>query len=980
MNTMRRFRFFRKYFVSAVLCLGIAVFLYGVQPAIAAVGTSTTTDPEYKPNTFLVEYSSQSQLSVGSLGGFSTTAEERAVVTSGSSTFVEMELPTDVISNTTTDEIIQSLLEIPGVVSVQQSLVRHATVTPDDTLFDSQWHLGSADEGGITAAAGWDISQGSEDVVIAVIDTGVDTDHVDLADNMWVNSGEIADNGIDDDGNGYIDDVNGYDFVDEDGDPNPAPDGLNNDSYAGKDTGVTHGTHVAGILGAVGNNGTGVSGVSWNVSIMGIRVLDDEGAGSDGDIAAGIQYAADNGADIIHMSLGGYGSTNALQAGVNYALDRDKIIVAAAGNDGVNINQNPFYPACYSTVIGVSSTGQSNAASTFSNKGSDCVNVAAPGESIYSTLYSDDPTYNFTTDYGTMSGTSMAAPVVSGLVGLLLEHEPTLTTAQVTDILELTADDIGLSEGYGTGRVNAQAALSGVSLANNPTTPTIKSYKNSKKKKRYSQAKRSSDTRPYFEWSAASDDDGIEGYYVYFGKNKNANPKTAGAFQTQRTFQPTKKRAKKFGGNEESYYLRVLAVDTEGNLSNSAASFQYLLDTVVKKPKGVTLTRVKKGMKVEWKKVKGEHVKKYHVIRRAIKGSSISAKQNTKTFTRIAAVKSKKLSYIDRSVKAGTEYKYRVRAVDDFGNRNESKTKKKRFVPQESAVLAAGSGSSQVRVYDAQSDVYEYTWSAYPEGTVSGVEIGVGDVDGDTRSEIVTIPADGAPQVKVFEGNGTERASFMAYDNSVTGARIAVGDVHKIGADEIVTLPSAGLPEVKIFTEKGTLLRSFIASEVGAAGGYIAVGNWSGSSRNEIFLSSPVSGNVYVYDRFGTLIDVFAHGESADTRVRISTIDVKHSSKDDVLVVPRSGKVSVQRFGNRGGKAQQIQAAFYGFVQIYEGGGTVASGELSKKSAKKIIVGSNGDRQATVQIFSAGGTVLEKTIFPFGGYTGPVVVGSGWFK
>lgn len=553
-------------------------------------------------------------------------------------------------------------------IEIEPNYVRRATAMPNDTRYSSQWHH-NTDAGGVRSETAWNTQTGSEDVVVAVIDSGVDTDHEDLADNMWLNPGETPGNGIDDDNNGFVDDVYGYDFVDNDPDPNPAPDGVDNDDYAGADTSVEHGTHVAGIIGATGNNAAGVAGVSWDVSIMAIRVLNDEGSGSDSDIVGGIEYAAENGADIINLSLGGYGESSILQDAIEAAANEGVLVIAAAGNDAVSIDSNAFYPACYDNyVTAVSSTGATGLASSFSNfaNGDDCVvDIAGPGELIYSTLYSDDAEFGFTTDYGYMTGTSMATPVVSGVAALLKAQDSSLDRVSMNNLLQDNARDIGIARKYGTGLVNAAASIAAIPTAHFPTAPTsITAYKNSSLSMRFAIGERARNTSPFFSWSGASDIEGIVGYYVYFGKNKNADPEKDGNFQTASRYQSSGVK-----GNGVKYYLRVKTKDTDDNVSTEIASFTYIVDTQLPKPKKLKLVNTEKGVKVQWKKLKGHNIKRYVILRANKKGS----------FRKIKTVGKKKQVYIDKTVKEGRVYRYRVRAIDDVGNKKMSKKKTIRF-------------------------------------------------------------------------------------------------------------------------------------------------------------------------------------------------------------------------------------------------------------------------------------------------------------
>ena len=264
-------------------------------------------------------------------------------------------------------------------------------------------------------------------IVIAVLDTGVDINHIDLDRNIWVNTGEIAGDGIDNDGNGYIDDVNGWDMNENDN----VPDDVDG-----------HGTHVAGTI-AAENNRLGTTGVAFNAKIMPVKVLGDDGSGSYDDVVEGIYYAVRNGADIINMSLGGgYYMYPPLAAAIKYASQQGVVVVMAAGNSG---GDSPEVPASYASEhgIAVGSVGADGEQSEFSNRAGGATDyegdgtrrplyVTAPGENIYSTLPN-----NYV---GALSGTSMATPHVSAAVALLLEAHPGLTPKMIRILLANTAN------------------------------------------------------------------------------------------------------------------------------------------------------------------------------------------------------------------------------------------------------------------------------------------------------------------------------------------------------------------------------------------------------------------------------------------------------------------------------------------------------------------------------------------------------------
>jgi subtilisin family serine protease len=253
---------------------------------------------------------------------------------------------------------------------------------PDDPLFTQMWGLnntgqsGGTEDADIDAPETWDVATGvpeTSEVIVAIIDTGIDYLHPDLAENVWVNAGEIGGNNIDDDGNGYVDDVYGYDFFQEDSDPS--------DTHG-------HGTHCAGTIGAVGNNELGVTGVNWRCKLMGLRFIGASGGGNLGDAIEAINYAVDNGAKILNCSWGGDGYSESLKAAIANARDHGVLFVAAAGNEGRNNDAEPFYPASYklSNVISVAATNHTDTLAGFSCYGAESVHVGAPGVNILSCL------------------------------------------------------------------------------------------------------------------------------------------------------------------------------------------------------------------------------------------------------------------------------------------------------------------------------------------------------------------------------------------------------------------------------------------------------------------------------------------------------------------------------------------------------------------------------------------------------------------
>jgi len=306
-------------------------------------------------------------------------------------------------------------------------------------------------------------------VVIAVLDTGVDTDHQDLRDNIWNNPDEIYD-GRDNDGNGYIDDLNGWNFVEGTADPNPV-------FYPGATkVGINHGTVVAGIAAAKGGNSVGTAGVAWRVKIMPLRVLGSDGTGDTLAVVRAIDYATDKGADVINMSFVGFDASTFLVQAIERAYRSGVVIVAAAGNEsangfGTDLDSLPVYPACHNGppgenwIIGVGSTDQSDKKTNFSNYGS-CVDITAPGESIPSITVYEPSRSDFTNPAaGSWSGTSVSAPIVAGAVALIRSIRPRATPAEVIDALRrgampIDATNPSFAGKLGAGRVELKAALS----------------------------------------------------------------------------------------------------------------------------------------------------------------------------------------------------------------------------------------------------------------------------------------------------------------------------------------------------------------------------------------------------------------------------------------------------------------------------------------------------------------------------------------
>ena len=349
-------------------------------------------------------------------------------------------------------EAVAKLSLTPGIVYAEPDyIVSTSEVIPNDTHFStpSMWGMRK-----ICAPDAWTINTGSKDVVVAVIDTGIDFRHPDLAANIWRNPGEIEGDGIDNDGNGFIDDIRGWSFMWGDESNNRTLD-LNG-----------HGSHVAGIIGAVGGNGIGTAGVNWNVSIMTLRALMNFGEGFTSDLIKAIDYARIMQVPIINNSYGGSEYSQAQKDAID---NTDALFVVAAGNNATNNDSTPTYPASYdcSNIITVAATTYDDSLTSFSNYGATSVHIAAPGENIFSTTPVGA--------YSVLSGTSMATPYVTGAAALVLAENPTMTTQQLKARLLESVDKVPALAGKVSsgGRLNVHRALDLNVPASPPYIPTF---------------------------------------------------------------------------------------------------------------------------------------------------------------------------------------------------------------------------------------------------------------------------------------------------------------------------------------------------------------------------------------------------------------------------------------------------------------------------------------------------------------------------
>jgi hypothetical protein len=634
-----------------------------------------------------------------------------------------------------------------ATVNPPKNITFKAALIPSDTYYDKQWYLKK-----IKVQEAWDKTRESPEVVVAVLDSGVDINNPDLKDNLWTNQKELEGNKIDDDHNGFIDDIHGWDFVNNVPDPSPK-------FKAGfTEAGIIHGTVITGIIAASGNNASGVTGVTWRAQIMPLKVLDDKGEGTVASVIKGIDYAINNGADIINLSFVGDGFSQALDDAIRRAYNAGIIVVAAAGNEekdgaGRSLDDAPLYPACNdgvngeNMVIGVAATDEMDQKAEFSGYGLKCIDIAAPGVSILSTsVYS--PTHsignNFFNQYydGYWAGTSMATAIISGAVALIEGANPGLNRKEVIKLLLDGADNINrlnqnLLWKLGKGRVNLDVSITA--------------------------AKNILD-------------------------EKNIKILTVPA------------------GN----HLPIIKINNKDGKIEKNFLFDKSTSTVA-----------------------------------SIAGGDINGD-----------------------------------GVQEI-------------------IVGAGLGSEpSVRIFDQKGKPVSQ-FLAYDKNFRGGINVATGDINGDGTDEIVVdAGAGGGPQVRVFNQKGNLISQFLAYDKNFRGGvNVAVGDINGDGTDEIVVGAGAGGgPHVRIFNQKGNLVSQFFAFDKNFRGGInVATGMIYGKPRNhqaEVIVApiKDYAPEVRIFDGRGNLKNSFlAFNQSFRGGVNLATGDINNNGLDEIIVAAGSG-------------------------------------------------------------------------------------------
>jgi subtilisin family serine protease len=643
-----------------------------------------------------------------------------------------------------------------------------ANVKPNDPYYSNEWYLGK-----IKADSAWDKISASPDIVIAVIDGRIDTNHPDLRNNIWTNPKEVADNGSDDDRNGFIDDVHGWDFVTNASTTPAAFD------TGWTEAGVDHGTMVAGIIAAQGNNNEGVTGVTWSAQIMPLRVLNDKGEGKVRDVIRAIDYAVNNGADIINLSFVSFSYNQGLQDAIARAHQAGVIIVAAAGNEqaggeGYDIDQTPIYPACYdgplgeNMVIGVAATDALDQKAKFSSYGHNCVDLAAPGLSFFNTVTpGSDPDNSGKIYDGYWSGTSMAAPLVTGAIALIEEADPVLSPREVINILFASADNIDrLNPDYigelGNGRLNLNRAVEMAGQELYKTTGNLLVIPATGQKDPKITA--------------------TDGLVI----SKLPSTVVAGSSLASGDL---------FGNNSSEIVVgapagaapQVKIFNANGKLLKQFLAFD-------KKFRG--------GVNLAVGDINGDG--QAEIIAVPASGGS----GEVRIFRADGTLKTK-FAVDKKSWRGGLNV-----AAGDLDGKGNSEI-----------VIGYGPGSAaQLKIFTSAGRLlgsffpYEKTWSG-------GVRVAVANLDGrqdHDKAEIIVAPqSDRVAQIKIFDNHAILKKQFLAYgQNWRNGVNLAAGDINNDGLSEIVLGAQPGAaPHVRVFTGQGVLSDSFYAWSADWSGG-----------------------------------------------------------------------------------------------------------------------------------------------------------------
>ncbi|MFH0988307.1 MAG: S8 family serine peptidase [Parcubacteria group bacterium] len=655
----------------------------------------------------------------------------------------------------------------------------------NDPYSNFQWYLPD-----IKADKAWLLTKGSATVVVAVIDTGVDLNHPDLTGNIWTNGREIPGDAIDNEGNGFIDDSHGWNFVKNNAKPSPTLSGSANFEA------VSHGTFVSGLIAAAQDNGHGISGVAPGVRIMPLVALDENGYGNSANVAKAIDYAVANGASIINLSFGGYEYSSALKKSIDNAYRQGVLIVAASGNmekgntAGRDLTKHPVYPVCYdrdsdvNKVLGVIATDLKHKVAPFTNYGEGCIDIAAPGVDLISLNYHDAgyaQLRGYVADH--WQGSSFATALVSGAAALLKSYNPSLTPAQMITALTghsgiLFVDQDKYRGQVGEGMLDVYQAMQSVTAG----PGVIVSVKNVAATALPANSPAQIFVSPKSGKSAA--------IRVFNAKLENiaelsiiGGAKFKGInFQLDAVDAEAHKVIAAGATTGSDPLVRVLSIT--GEMLHSFYAFD---------------TKFKGGVEVATGDVNGDGEAEIVAVPQGQSSSIV------KVFDADGKLLNQFYAY-DKSYAGGLHV--RIADMDGDGVSEIAIAPRAGMMPKIKFFSGLGQLKKSLTVYDARF--------------LGGVNFNLVDINKDGKIDVLTGQGKGgAPVVKAVDYNGKQLLSFTAYDKTFNGGvEVTSADWNSDGKMEIITAPSTkGGPHVKIFDQKGKLLQEFFAWESTFTGG-----------------------------------------------------------------------------------------------------------------------------------------------------------------
>lgn len=857
-------------------------------------------------------------------------------------------------------EVARAFAKDPNVEYAEPNAILHALFTPDDPQFSNQWNFDL-----LNIPEAWErdtaapLYGGDSSVVVAVIDTGVAYETT----GSFAQAPDLANTAF----------TAGFDYV-------------HNDAHPNDDNG--HGTFVAGVIAESTNNGVAAAGIAFNSTIMPIKSLDGQGAGTVTQVAQGIDFARANGADVINLSLGAVSDdgSNTLRTAVDAALAQNILVIAATGNDG---QEGLLYPAAFEDVIAVGAVDQDQSIASYSNFGVN-TDLVAPGgdgtnfilQQTFSNLDANDLPLDYTT-FGIVGyqGTSMAAPHVAAAAALLLAAGVSSSDIEAR-LIDSAADlgDAGYDTTFGHGLIDVNAAFGSQATVDTspPSNESISAFTDSSEDDELENDERGRDRTPYFTWDAASDSSGIVGYFVYFGTDDDADPETDGELQLETTYTPSRLSE---SDEEVTYVLKVKAKDGAGNVASDSEEFAYILDTHVSGPSNVRSSSTTSGLEVRWDSVSGEHVDHYNVWR---------SSSGSGDFTKVDEVSG--TTYTMKNLSDRARYYFHITTVDDLDNESSRSggAHKATFYKQDYIVVGSGPGATPlVRVFKPNGTLVT-EFLAYDASFRGGVNVATGDVDKDGRTEIITgTGPGGAPHVRVFDSRGNpEGAGFMAYAANVkNGVYVAAGDLNGDGRDEIITGTGPGSgPHVRTFTASGvpTVNSGFFAYGMNVRNGvFVAVGDLNNDGKDEIVTGTGVGSgaHVRVWDKNGRATftsGFFAYDTSFRGGVRVGVGDVNGDGSQDIITGAGVGGAPSVRVFNKFGSS--LVSPFTAFASTFRGGVFVAGGDTNQDGKANIIVAVGSAGAPLVKVYSSTGSAVESQFNALSAsFTGGMNIATGKF-